>query len=193
MLVTSPSYFLTLTEHIKIAGAIKEIHLNKIKVIDMVQIAVVAALYVIVTVVLGPLGSGAIQFRLSELFNFLAFYNKKYIWAVTIGCVISNYISSTLIDVFVGSLSTLLFVTLGVYLFKRYMQQDILGGLTNKAFLYFAIFFSLTMVTVAAELSIMFDLPFFLTWLTTGLGELVSLLIGSVIVVQVSKRIDLTK
>src|SRR5574337_1156178 len=30
----SPSYFLTLTEHIKIAGAIKEIHLNKIKVID---------------------------------------------------------------------------------------------------------------------------------------------------------------
>ena len=73
------------------------------------------------------------------------------------------------------------------------MQQDILGGLTNKAFLYFAIFFSLTMVTVAAELSIMFDLPFFLTWLTTGLGELVSLLIGSVIVVQVSKRIDLTK
>lgn len=193
MLVTSPSYFLTLTEHIKIAGAIKEIHLNKIKVIDMVQIAVVAALYVIVTVVLGPLGSGAIQFRLSELFNFLAFYNKKYIWAVTIGCVISNYISSTLVDVFVGSLSTLLFVTLGVYLFKRYMQQDILGGLTNKAFLYFAIFFSLTMVTVAAELSIMFDLPFFLTWLTTGLGELVSLLIGSVIVVQVSKRIDLTK
>lgn len=193
MLVTSPSYFLTLTEHIKIAGAIKEIHLNKIKVIDMVQIAVVAALYVIVTVVLGPLGSGAIQFRLSELFNFLAFYNKKYIWAVTIGCVISNYISSTLVDVFVGSLSTLLFVTLGVYLFKRYMQQDVLGGLTNKAFLYFAIFFSLTMVTVAAELSIMLDLPFFLTWLTTGLGELVSLLIGSVIVVQVSKRIDLTK
>lgn len=167
--------------------------MNKIKVIDMVQIAVVAALYVIVTVVLGPLGSGAIQFRLSELFNFLAFYNKKYIWAVTIGCVISNYISSTLVDVFVGSLSTLLFVTLGVYLFKRHMQQDILGGLTNKAFLYFAIFFSLTMVTVAAELSIMFDLPFFLTWLTTGLGELVSLLIGSVIVVQVSKRIDLTK
>ena len=69
----------------------------------MVQIAVVAALYVIVTVVLGPLGSGAIQFRLSELFNFLAFYNKKYIWAVSIGCVISNYISSTLVDVFVGS------------------------------------------------------------------------------------------
>ncbi|MDN6013647.1 MAG: QueT transporter family protein [Lactococcus sp.] len=40
--------------------------MNKIKVIDMVQIAVVAALYVIVTGVLGPLGSGAIQFRLSE-------------------------------------------------------------------------------------------------------------------------------
>lgn len=42
------------------------------KVIDMVQIAIVIALYVIIiTVVLGPLGSGAIkEFRLSELFNF---------------------------------------------------------------------------------------------------------------------------
>lgn len=39
--------------------------MKNFKVIDMVQIAIVIALYVIITVVLGPLGSGAVQFRLS--------------------------------------------------------------------------------------------------------------------------------
>lgn len=167
--------------------------MKNIKVVDLVQIAIVAALYVVVTVVLGPLGSGAVQFRLSELFNFLAFYNKKYIWAVTIGCVIANYISSGMVDVVVGGLSTLIFVSLGVYLFKRFMSKDVLGGLTNKAFIYFSLFFSFTMFTIAAELSILYKLPFFLTWLTTGVGELISLLIGGVLISQLSKRIDLTK
>jgi uncharacterized membrane protein len=159
----------------------------------MVQIAIVAALYVLITVVLGPLGSGAIQFRLSEVFNFLAFYNRKYIWAVTIGCMISNYVVYGMVDVVVGGLSTLLFVTLGVHLFQKYMTVDSLKGLTNKGFLYFAIFFSLSMFTIAAELKFMFQVPFFLTWLTSGLGELISLLIGAIIISQVAKRIDLTK
>lgn len=167
--------------------------MKNFKVIDMVQIAIVIALYVIITVVLGPLGSGAVQFRLSELFNFLAFYNKKYIWAVTIGCMISNYMLFGIVDVIVGGLSTLVFVSLGVYLFKKYMTKAVLKGLTNKAFIYFAIFFSLSMVTIAAELAIMFQVPFFFTWLTSSLGELLSLLIGAVIISQVSKRIDLTK
>jgi uncharacterized membrane protein len=73
------------------------------------------------------------------------------------------------------------------------MTKDVLKGLTNKAFIYFAIFFSLSMVTIAAELAIMFQVPFFLTWLTSSLGELLSLLIGAVIISQVSKRMDLTK
>lgn len=167
--------------------------MKHLKVIDMVQIAIVAALYVAITVVLGPLGSGAIQFRLSELFNFLVFYNKKYIWAVTLGCMISNYIGFGVVDVVVGGLSTLLFVSLGVYLFKKYMTQDVLNGLTNKAFIYFSIFFSLTMFTIAAELKFLFAEPFWLTWLTTGLGELLSLLIGALIISQIAKRLDLTK
>lgn len=97
------------------------------------------------------------------------------------------------VDVIVGGLSTLVFVSLGVYLFKKYMTKDVLKGLTNQAFIYFAIFFSLSMVTIAAELAIMFQVPFFFTWLTSSLGELLSLLIGAVIISQVSKRIDLTK
>ena len=33
------------------------------------------------------------QFRVSEMMNFLAFYNKKYLIAVTLGCMIANLFS----------------------------------------------------------------------------------------------------
>ena len=45
------------------------------------------------------------------------------------------------------------------------------------------------MFTIALELNIMYQAPFFLTWLTTGLGELLSLLIGAVVIESVMKRI----
>ncbi|GFH42884.1 queuosine transporter QueT [Lactococcus hodotermopsidis] len=166
---------------------------KKTTVVDMVQVAIVAALYIVITVALGPLGSGAIQFRLSELFNFLPFYNKKYVWSITIGCMISNYMIFGIVDVIVGGLSTLIFVPLGVHLFKKYMVKDVLSGLLNRAFLYFSIFFSVSMFTIAAELKFLFDVPFWLTWLTSGLGEFISLLIGAIVITQVAKRIDFTK
>lgn len=163
--------------------------------LDLVQIALVAALYVALTLTppLNAIAYGAYQFRVSEMLNFLAFYNPKYIIAVTIGCMIANFYSFELIDVFVGGGSTLVFVTLGVFLFKKYMNERILGGLFNKAFLYFSLFFALSMFTIALELTILYQLPFFFTWFTTGMGELASLLVGALIIERLAKSIDFTK
>ena len=96
------------------------------------------------------------------------------------------------IDVVVGGGSTLIFVTLGVILFDRYKKDYLFNGLFNKAFFYFSLFFSASMVTVALELYY-FGAPFLLTWFTTAVGELASLLIGSIIIDKLGKRIDLTK
>ncbi|MDT2730944.1 QueT transporter family protein [Streptococcus parauberis] len=160
---------------------------------DYVQIALVAALYVVLTITppLNAISYGMYQFRVSEMMNFLAFYNKKYINAVTIGCMIANFYSFGLIDVFIGGGSTLVFVSLGVYLFKKYKSDYLFNGMLNKAFLYFSIFFALSMITVAIELSF-FGSPLFLTWFTTALGEFVSLIIGSIIIDKLSKQVDLT-
>ena len=162
---------------------------------DLTQIALVAALYVALTVTppLNAISYGAYQFRVSEMLNFMAFYNRKYIIAVTLGCMISNALNYGMIDVLVGGGSTLVFVTLGVILFDSYKQDYLFGGLFNKAFLYFSLFFSVTMFTVAAELTIIAKLPFFLTWFTTAMGELASLLVGAVIMDKLAKRIDLTQ
>ena len=157
------------------------------------KMAIVTALYVVITVALGSLGSGAIQFRLSEMFNFLAFYNKRYIISVTLGCAIANMMVYGPVDAVVGSMSTLVFLSLGVFLFSKYMKDEIFHGLLNKAFLYFSIFFSLSMITIALELHYMAGLPLWTTYVTMALGEFVSLIIGAILIIQLAKRVDLRK
>ncbi|CQR25672.1 citrulline cluster-linked gene [Streptococcus varani] len=168
---------------------------KKWTVLDLVQIALVAAIYVVLTITppLNAISYGAYQFRIAEMMNFLAFYNRKYIIGVTIGCMIANLIGFGWIDVFVGGSSTLIFVSLGVYFFDKYKEERILGGLFNKAFFYFSVFFSLSMFTIALELHLLYQLPFFLTWFTTGIGEFASLLVGAVLIERIAKQIDFTK
>ncbi|NQI33660.1 queuosine transporter QueT [Streptococcus suis] len=160
---------------------------------DLAEIAIVAAIYVALTLTppLNAISFGAVQFRISEMLNFLAFYNPKYIIGVTIGCMIANLIGFGVIDLFVGGFSTLIFVTLGVKLFSKYKDHYLFNGLINKAFLYFSLFFSFTMFTIALELKFLYDLPFYLTWLTTAAGELLSLLVGAVIMDKLAKRLNL--
>ena len=52
----------------------------------LAKMALVTALYVVVTVLLAPLVFGPIQLRLAELFNYLGVFNKRYIWSITLGC-----------------------------------------------------------------------------------------------------------
>ncbi|MFA9468725.1 QueT transporter family protein [Streptococcus sp. E24BD] len=169
--------------------------MKKLTVTDYTHMAIVAAIYVVLTITppFNAISYGPYQFRISEMMNFLTFFHRKYIIAVTAGVVISNLFTYGLIDVVVGGLSTLVFVALGVMLFKKYQNERVLGGLFNKAFFYFSLFFAASMFTIAAELTIIAGAPFFLTWVTTGLGELASLLIGSLLIEHLSQRFDLTK
>lgn len=162
---------------------------------DYTHIALVAALYVLLTALppFNAISYGPYQFRLSEMINFLAFYNRKYIIAVTIGVVVANLFAYGPIDMVVGGLSTLIFVSLGMTLFAPYQGQRVLGGLFDKAFFYFSLFFAASMFTIAAELTILAGTPFFLTWLTTGLGELVSLLVGAIIIERLHQRFNFEK
>lgn len=69
--------------------------------------AVVAAIYVVLTIALAPFGYGPIQFRLSEILAILPFFNKEYILAITVGCFLSNLASTVgSIDLVVGTFQT---------------------------------------------------------------------------------------
>ena len=69
---------------------------------------VIAALYVVLTLPFGQIAFGPIQFRIGELLTLLPFFTPWAIPGVTIGCLISNLLFSTVWDVLFGSLATLI-------------------------------------------------------------------------------------
>ncbi|WP_027967996.1 QueT transporter family protein [Streptococcus equinus] len=168
--------------------------MKKFTIRDFTQVALVAAIYVVLTVTppLNAISYGAYQFRVSEMLVFLAFYNRKYIAGITLGCMIANLYSFGLIDVVVGGSQTFVFLTLGVILFDRYKDQYLFNGLFNKAFFYFSLLFAASMFTIAAELYVVSNAPFLMTWFTSAVGEFASLLIGSLVMDKLGKRIKLT-
>ena len=66
------------------------------KVKTMATSGIIAALYVAVTFLIAPFGFTNIQFRLSEMFNHLVVFNKKYIVGVVLGVFIANLLFSEL-------------------------------------------------------------------------------------------------
>ncbi|AXI10929.1 hypothetical protein CUC15_19220 [Oceanobacillus zhaokaii] len=154
---------------------------------DLTKVGLVAALYVAVTLILSVISFGAIQLRLSEMFNYLAIFHKRYIVAVTLGVVIVNFMSPMwFLDVPVGGIATLLVLILSRALTKNMKNLKLKMAVT-------AIIFALSMFTVAGQLHLVFGLPFWMTYLTVGLGELLSMSIGGIMIYIVNKKIDLAK
>ncbi|MBO5292170.1 MAG: QueT transporter family protein [Lachnospiraceae bacterium] len=80
------------------------------KVIFMTQGAVIAALYVILTLLANSLGLAnyAVQIRFSEALTILPYFFPAAIPGLFIGCVLSNLLTGCVpLDVFFGSLATL--------------------------------------------------------------------------------------
>lgn len=160
---------------------------SRTSVSDLTKTSLVAALYVAVTLVLSVISFGAIQLRLSEMFNYLALYNKRYVVAVTLGVVLVNFMSPTwAMDVPIGGISTFLVLILCRAATKK-IANDILKMVIT------AVIFAVSMFTVAGQLTIMLDLPFWPTYLTVGLGELLSMTVGGIIIYFINKKVDLSK
>lgn len=154
---------------------------------ELVKISLAAALYVAVTLVLAVISFGAIQIRLSEMFNYLALFHKRYVWGVTLGVVFANFMSPMwVLDVPIGSMATFLALILSRAITKR--MENMVAKMTVMA-----IIFTISMFSIAMQLYLLLDLPFFYTWFTVALGELLSMTIGGVIIHMLSTKLDLSK
>lgn len=160
---------------------------TRISVSELTKTSLVAAVYVAVTVLFSVISFGAVQLRLSEMFNYLALYNKRYVVAVTIGVILANFMSPTwVLDVPIGGISTFLVLILCRAITKE-IKNDILKMVIT------ALIFAISMFTVAGQLTILYDLPFWPTWFTVGIGELLSMIVGGITIYLLNKRIDLSK
>lgn len=92
------------------------------KVLFIVQAAMIAAIYVVLTyfVSVFNLASGAIQVRVSEALTILPYFTAAAIPGVSIGCLLANLLTGAAVyDVVFGSLATLL-GAIGTYLLRKH-------------------------------------------------------------------------
>ena len=66
------------------------------KINTLVRLSIVAALYVLLTII-NPFSYNAIQFRISEFLVLLCFFRKDYSIALILGCFIANLFSSIML------------------------------------------------------------------------------------------------
>ncbi|MBD5632533.1 MAG: QueT transporter family protein [Clostridia bacterium] len=93
---------------------------------------VIAALYAVITWVLGPYAYGPLQFRPAEALCILPLFFPESVPALYIGCMLANLMSGYgVYDIFLGSVATLLaaFLTYGTgRLIKNHVLRVIVGG-----------------------------------------------------------------
>ncbi len=145
------------------------------KVLLITQAAVIAALYVVLTVVAAGfnLASGAIQVRFSEALCVLPYFTPAAIPGVVIGCFISNIVTGcALPDIIFGTLATLI-GAFGTYLLRKNRYLCTIPPVLSNAII---IPFVLTYAY-----HIPGGIPFFM--LTVGAGEVIScVILGSILI-----------
>ncbi|MED4403559.1 QueT transporter family protein [Metabacillus fastidiosus] len=159
------------------------------KVKTLVVNGLLAAIYIVVTMLIQPIGFGNIQFRIPEIFNHLIVFNKKYIYGILLGVFLANlFFSPMKVDVIFGVGQSLIALLITIVT-ARYIK-----GIWMRMFIN-TIVFSFTMFIIAFELYIFtdLDLPFSLLWLTTAIGEFVVMFAGAPIIIAINKRIHFEK
>jgi len=124
----------------------------------IVKVAVVAALYVVLTISIAPISYRDIQFRISEVLVLLCFYRRDYIYSLIVGCFIANIFSPMPMDIIFGTLHT----AISVILISR-----------SKNLFIASLIPTLLMPIIAFELYFFLQLPFWLSLLTSAIGEFI--------------------
>lgn len=155
--------------------------MSKFNAHRITNIGVVAAIYVVLTIVGGDLSYGPIQFRVAEALMLLCFFSKDYILSLTLGCFIANIYSTVgLIDTVVGTSATLIAGIL-VYLFRK--DNSLSRMIVCSLFPVVANGF-----LVGAELNLVLKFPFWLSVGEVALGEFVCVTVLGVILFKLLSK-----
>ena len=79
------------------------------KIMFMCQAAMIAAIYIVITIIGGALSFGEIQIRFSEALTILPVFTPAAIPGLFVGCLLGNIIGGCILpDIIFGSLATLI-------------------------------------------------------------------------------------
>lgn len=100
----------------------------------LTQSAVIAALYMVLSLPMLSISFGVVQFRLSEALTILPFFTPAAIPGLFIGCFLTNMLGSSigLIDIIIGSLATLIAASLSYSVRKQKWLVPLMPVIINS-------------------------------------------------------------
>ena len=143
------------------------------KVLFLVQAAMIAAIYVVLTVIFAPFAFGEIQVRIAEALTILPVFTPAAIPGLFVGCLIGNILGGAILpDIIFGSLATLIGAVF-TYLLRN--QSKYLAPLPP-------IISNTVIVPFVLRYAYGINLPIPFMMLTVGVGEIISCGILGIIV-----------
>ena len=134
-------------------------------VLFMAQAAMIAAIYVVLTIVFAPFSFGEVQVRIAEALTILPVFTPAAIPGLFTGCLIGNILGGALLpDIIFGSLATLI-GALFTYLLRK--RSKFLAPLPP-------ILANIVVVPFVLRYAYGVLLPIPFTMLTVGIGEIIS-------------------
>lgn len=141
---------------------------------DLSKIGIIAAIYAVLTILLSPISYGPLQFRLSEVLKPLALKGTDYVLGLTIGLFLANLFSPYI------SVWELVFMPF-MCLFGGYIVYKL-----NKRPYLAVIFYSFWIALgVSITLNVTIGLPLVITFPGVFVSELILMLFGLGVVVNV--------
>lgn len=135
---------------------------------NITEIGLTAAVYAVLTMLIAPIGFGAIQCRISDALLFFCSKNKNLIGGCALGCVVANMLSPLgVIDMILGGTINLF---IGVIMYKC---KNTLVKIPACSIIAGSI--------IGAELTLISGAPFVFTTITVAIGEAVALSMGGVL------------
>lgn len=127
----------------------------------LVRVAMIGAIYVILNIIFAPISYGPVQVRIAEALAVLPFIDPSAIIGLFVGCILANiYGGLGMVDIIGGSFCTLI----AAYLTYK-MKNPKLAPLPPVLINAFG---------VSIYLHLLFDLPYWITVLYIGMGEIIA-------------------
>ena len=149
-------------------------------ILFMTQAAMIAALYVVLTIVFQAISFGEIQVRIAEALTILPAFTPAAIPGLFIGCIIGNILGGSILpDIIFGSLATLIGAYF-TYLLRR--QNKFLAPIPP-------IVSNTVIVPFVLRYAYGYNLPIYFMMLTVGIGEVISCgILGMILYTALQKQ-----
>lgn len=154
---------------------------SKFTIKTLVYGAMIAAVYVVLTVLFKPISFGSMQCRVSELLTVLPVFTPAAIPGLFVGCLLGNILGGAVIlDIVLGSLATLI-AALGTYFLRNNRYLAVLSPIVVNGLI------------VGGYLPAVYgmEIPVWLSMVYVAVGQLISCGVGGLLLAKVIDKTPL--